>query len=244
MDGQTLASPVASEAAPFVVARDLGLADLRMSAYQHVSLSLAGGKAHAICAEDKAGKTELLLTLAGRMRPSTGSLVVAGNDLTTRGGMRAVRRMAGLGFFEHVNDVERVLRVRTIASAELGLAGRRSNRQATERFLAEWNLSDVADKTIEDLPRFTYDWLGIALAMAHDPRLLVVDDIERDLTEDESQRLCDLLRGLSADRGVTVVCGVIDYDLAVHLDSVSCLTDAALAQKSVYGQRHMKREVA
>ena len=177
----------------FIEAHDLSLGDLRMKAYQHVNLTLARGGAHAICAEDKGGTTELLLTLAGRMHPSSGSCSVAGNDISRLRGMHAVRKIASLAFIENVNEVERVLRVRTIASAELGLAGKRSNAAATREFLDQWELGAYFDSTIEELPRYVYDRLGIALAMAHDPQILCVGDIEGNLTEKESLELCELL---------------------------------------------------
>ena len=227
----------------FVWAEDLSLGDLRMKAYQHVNLKLARGGAHAICAEDKGGTTELLLTLAGRMHPSSGSCSVAGNDISRLRGMHAVRKIASLAFIENVNEVERVLRVRTIASAELGLAGMRSNAAATREFLDAWELGAYYDSTIEELPRFVYDRLGIALAMAHDPQLLLVQDIERDLTEHESLKLCDELCRLAHDKGITVVCGVIDYDLARHFDTATCITDASRAQQAVWMRNH-KKEVA
>ena len=226
-----------------VCAHDLCLGDLRMTAYQHVDLALEEGRAHALCAEDKGGKSELLLTLAGRMKPTSGSCTVAGNDICTRAGLRAVRKLASLAFFEHVNDVEHVLRVRTIASAELGLAGKKSGREATMAFLAKWGLDGQADNIIEDLTRYDYDRLGIALAMAHDPKLLVVDDIERDLTEHEERKLCDLLRGL-ATRGVTVVCGVLDYDLASRFDTATCITDEARGQHHAWQRKHGLERVA
>ena len=227
----------------FIEAHDLSLGDLRMKAYQHVNLTLARGGAHAICAEDKGGPTELLLTLAGRMHPSSGTCSVAGNDISRLRGMHAVRKIASLAFIENVNEVERVLRVRTIASAELGLAGKRSNASATRKFLDAWELGAYYDSTIEELPRFVYDRLGIALAMAHDPQLLLVQDIERDLTEHESLKLCDELGHLAHDTGVTVVCGVIDYDLAHHFDTTTCITDASRAQQAAWMRNH-KKEVA
>lgn len=241
MVGET-ARPEASQ--PMVVMRDLTLRDLRMSAYEHVTLSLDAGRAHALCAEDKGGKTELLLTMAGLLKPSSGSCLVAGNDVATGAGRRAVRRMAGVSFFDHVNDVERVLRVRTIASAELSLAGRRSDRAATRAFLNEWGLAEQGESTIEELARFDYDWLGIALAMAHDPQLLLVDDIESDLTEHETYRLRERLLGLAHDRRVTVACGVIDYDVASGFDSVTCITDQAKAQHGAWLRRHAGHEEA
>lgn len=227
----------------FIVARDLGLATLRISAYEHVNLDLASGQAHALCAENKSGKTELLLTLAGRMHRSTGELSIAGIDASSLRGVDKVRRIAGLGFFDNVNDVERVLRVRTVASAELSLAGKRSNRAATMDYLSEWGLDGLAESNIEDLTSYEYHRLGIALGMAQDPQILVVSDVERDLTEHQSQLLVDELRQLARDRGVTVVCGVIDFDLATRFDSVTCLTEASRSQQAAWRRLHF-REVA
>lgn len=221
-----------------IVCQGLSLADLRLKAYQDVNLDLAAGRAHAICAEDKGGKTELLLTLAGRMHPSSGSCEVFGNDVTRLKGMRAVSRESALAFFDNVNDVERGLRVRTIASAELGLAGKRSGSAATRAFLADWELLEHADSTIEELPRPVYDRLGVVLALAHDPRLLLVSDIERDMTEHESAKLAAFLCDLAHTRGITVVCGVLDYDLASRFDTATCITEDARAQMRAWSRKH------
>lgn len=229
---------------PFVMARDLSLGDLRMKAYQHVDLDLARGQAHALCAQDQGGKTELLLTIAGRMHPTSGSCTVAGNDVRTLRGMHAARKLASIAFIDNVNEVESGLRVRTIVSAELGLAGKRSGSAPTRAFLAEWGLLEQADETIEALSQMDYDRLGIALAMAHDPQLLCVADIERDLTERETLELVDELKGLAAERGVTVACGVLDYDLAARFDSATCLTDEARAQRAAWLQSHRYGKVA
>ena len=229
---------------PFVTARDLSLGDLRMKAYQHVDLDLVRGKAHALCAQDQGGKTELLLTIAGRMHPTSGSCTVAGNDVRTLRGMLAARKLASLAFIDNVNEVEPGLRVRTIASAELGLAGKRSGSGPTRDFLAAWGLLEVADETIEALSQMDYDRLGIALAMAHDPKLLCVADIERDLTERETLMLVDELRSLAAERGVTVVCGVLDYDLAARFDTATCLTDEARDQQAAWLREHRSGKVA
>ena len=199
-----------------VVAQGLGMRGVRGTAYQGVDLDLAAGQAHAICAENKGGKTELLLTLAGRM----------------------------LGFFERVNDVERFLCVRTVVSAELSLAGKPSNRAATEEYLSRWGLADCATAVVDDLERSDFDQLGIALGMAGDPVILVVGDIERDLTEHQSNILADRLRDLAHSEGVCVICGVNDYDLAARFDTAYCLTEDARAQRAAWERKNLEVEVA
>ena len=229
----------------FILARDLGLNTIRTKGYEHIDLDLASNQAHAICGEHGSGKIELLLTLAGRMHRSEGDLHVAGIDATTLRGVNKVRKLAALGFFDNVNDVERVLRVRTVTSAELSLAGVRSNRAACEEYLDRWGLSQVADSNIEELTSYEYHRLGIALAMAQSPQVLAVQDVERDLTEHQAHKLVDELRELAATQGVTVVCGVTDYDLAACFDTATCITDGARAQQAAYLRRYgMAREVA
>ena len=227
-----------------VVARGLGMRGVRGRAYQGVDLDLAGGQAHAICAENKGGKTELLLTLAGRMLATEGSLSIAGVNARHLRGLDKVRPLAGLGFFERVNDVERFLRVRTVVSAELSLAGRPSGRTATEEYLSRWGLADHAATVIDDLERRDFDLLGIALGMVGDPRILVVGDIERDLTEHQSHALADRLCDLAHREGTCVICGVNDYDLAARFDTACCLTDDARAQRAAWERKGLEREVA
>ena len=227
----------------FITAEGLSQQSPRIQSYHDVNLGLAKGQAHAICAEDRSGKTELLLTLAGRMLPTSGTLRVGGIDVRGLRNLARVRRFASLGFFENVNEVERVLKVSVITSAELGLAGKRSNAMATNAFLENNGLLDAADTRIEALDRYTFDWLGIALGMAHDPKLLVVDDIESSLTEHQSLKLVRKLKDLARSTGVTVACGVNDYDIAVNFDSVSCISDEAHAQEAAWTRKHVE-EVA
>ena len=227
-----------------VVAQGLGMRGVRGTAYQGVDLDLAAGQAHAICAENKGGKTELLLTLAGRMLASEGSLTIADIDARHLRGLDKIRPLTGLGFFERVNDVERFLRVRTVVSAELSLAGKPSNRAATEEYLSRWGLADCATAVVDDLERSDFDQLGFALGMAGDPVILVVGDIERDLTEHQSNILADRLRDLAHSEGVCVICGVNDYDLAARFDTAYCLTDDARAQRAAWERKNLEVEVA
>ena len=227
-----------------VVAQGLGMRGVRGTAYQGVDLDLAAGQAHAICAENKGGKTELLLTLAGRMLASEGSLTIADIDARHLRGLDKIRPLTGLGFFERVNDVERFLRVRTVVSAELSLAGKPSNRAATEEYLSRWGLADCANAVVDDLERCDFDWLGIALGMAGDPVILVVGDIERDLTEHQSNNLADRLCDIAHSKGICVICGVNDYDLAARFDIAYCLTEDARAQRAAWESKNLEVEVA
>jgi hypothetical protein len=73
---------------------------------------------------------------------------------------------------------------------------------------------------------------------------LVVDDIERDLTDDESRALADKLITLAHTTGTTVVCGVIDYRLAERFDSATCISEGAERQRDAFYGEAVTKEVA
>lgn len=229
----------------FIVASDLSLKTIRIKAYENVDLDFSANHAHAVLAENKKGKTELLLTLAGRMLPTSGSCVIDGVDVTKLLGLNRIRKEAGLGFFENVNEVQRVLPVRKVVAAELGVVGKKGHGPIVDEYVERWGLAEYAHTNIDDLDRYTYDVLGIALGMAGDPKILVVDDIETDLTEHQSLKVIELLKRVAREANVTIACGSTDYNLARHFDDVACITDDARAQRDAVERKlNQKGEVA
>lgn len=213
---------------PLIVAHGLTLGLPFGVSYGNVDLSIPRGCVCAIVAENNQGKTELLLSLAGRMKPWGGTLEVAGYSLPRR--RAKVRRMSGMGFFDRVNEVQPVLSVKNVAAAELNLYSLRSGRRATEAFLKEWGLDSVAKQKVESLDRFTYVRLGIALGMVGDPLILVVDDIESDLTRHQSLKLMEELKDIAHNRAMTVVVACTDYDLALSADMAVPVSESAREQ--------------
>ncbi len=223
---------------PFIVARDLSLKMPMRSAYVDVNLDIPRGSFCSIVAQHGEGKTELLLTLAGRMKQTSGKLVVGGYSLPLR--RSKVRAMSGLGFFELVNEVQPVLTVQRVAAAELNLCSKRSGRRSVRSFLAEWGFEDVAKRKIETLDRMTYVRFGIALGLVGDPALLVVDNIESDLTRYQSRKIMEELAGISHERGVTVVVACTDYELAAYADLAIPISDAARRQRDAIREHDRK----
>ena len=79
-------------------------------------------------------------------------------------------------------------------SAEFELYGRRVNKESVLRYLASWDLDKDADMPIKMLSYKDRARLGIALACVKRPPLLVVDDIELQLTMDQSKELMNVLK--------------------------------------------------
>lgn len=214
---------------PYIIARNLGLKELHQRAYEDINLDLKKSRLTALCAEKGSGKTELLLSLAGRMRPTSGSLEVAGYALPRQAS--AVRRLSGLGFFERVNEIERTITAIQALSAELNLFSCYAHREAALAYMRQYDFEPYADCPIHALSRREYLKLGIILGLVGEPKLLVVDDIESGLTRHQSETLLYFLKDLAVARGITVVVGILEYELARQADEVVALTPMTQAQQ-------------
>ena len=217
-----------------VVARGLTQKTPMRTTYQNVDLDIKRGSLTSLVAEDRRGKTELLLTLCGHMRQTSGTLTIAGLDLPKH--EREIRRISGMGFFEEVNEVQPLLSLRAVTSAELNLQGKPSGPKATLAYLDAWGFADRAKAKTETLDKFERVCFGIALGLVGDPQLLVVDDIEGDLTLAQGEAILDLLRKVTRERGVTVVVACTDYALGKMADVAIPISDAARGQMAAAGE--------
>ena len=218
----------------FISARGLTQKTPMRTTYQNVDLDIKRGSLTSIVAEDRRGKTELLLTLAGHMRNTSGKLSVAGLELPKN--EAAIRRIAGMGFFEEVNEVQPLLSLRAVTSAELNLQDKPSGSKATLEYLEAWGFADRAKVKTETLDKYDRVCFGIALGLVGDPALLVVDDIEGDLTLAQGKGIMDMLRRVAHEHGVTVVVACTDYALGKVADVAIPISDAARGQMAAAGE--------
>lgn len=220
---------------PFVEARDLALRTVKGPVYEDVSFAVDRGEVLAVRGHDGTGKTALLLTIAGRMKPTAGWLRVgscrvrgarqegARGEGSNRKNLASIRRMVGLGVFAGLNELMRGLTVRSAVRSEFDLQGVACTRAALESFLADWRLSGLGQERIADLTAKRRVRLGIALACLGDPDVIVVDDVESGLTKNQSEDLMLLLGNVARERRIVVAVGVVERDLAAMADVVAFL---------------------
>lgn len=204
--------------APLVTARGLSLKGPRGWVYRDVDLSLAEGGLAVVSGEAGTGRTCLLLTLAGRMRPGSGEITVAGKATPT-----AIQRVAALGETGGVNDLDDAL---TVAEhvferrhLRAGFLPRRPARRDEEvaAALAPVGLALDPGTPTGDLGPRDRQLLGAALALMGRPRLLVLDDIDRGMRGDHQREMWESLRALTARAGVTIVASCVDATPASDL---------------------------
>lgn len=215
--GTFVRDDVAFAGDPYISAHGLELKTYAGYAYRGVDVDVHKGELVAVRGRNGSGKTALLLTLAGRMKPTGGTLSVGGLELP-RQRAKAERRV-GLGLFHGLNDLQESLTAAYATSAEFELFGRRPRREAVTDYLRAWGLADVANVRVKDLTAEKRAHLGIALAFVGEPDAVVVDDVEDQLTMTQSEGLVNLLLDTARSRDVAIVMGVVERGLAAMADA-------------------------
>jgi ABC-type multidrug transport system ATPase subunit len=210
---------------PAIEAVGLSLRTRRGAVYENVTVAVPVGALAMLVGPTGSGKTALLLTLAGRMKPTRGLLRSFGEDGLRLGS--AVRRRTSLALIGGVNDLADTLTVEDHVREALTLHGERATAARITAALSAVGLTAAPGRKVASLPAIERELLGIALALVYGPRVLVVDDADHDLTPDEQQRLMHALRSI-ADSGITVVAACVDPRLAADADVTLVVTlDAA-----------------
>ncbi|WP_165248022.1 ABC transporter ATP-binding protein [Adlercreutzia sp. ZJ141] len=201
----------------FIIARDLEMKTLVGYVFRNVSVSVHKGELVAVRGRNGSGKTSLLLALAGRMKHTGGSLTIGGYILPRQHAKAA--QQVGMALFEGLNDLQDSLTVAYATSAEFELYGRKPRRDDVMASLRRWHLDSVADQRVKDLNSEQLTVLGISLAFVRHPSIVVVDDIEAQLTLEQSKRLMLLLRDLARERNVGIIVGITERELAIMADT-------------------------
>lgn len=171
--------------------------------YTGVDLTARPGTLTVFQADSGGGRSALLLTLTGRMRPTRGELHVDGHPLP--GQARKVRRISALGLMNGVNVLDERLRVREHLSEARMLRLRPAAHTVVDEALTAVGLSDLDRSTLtKELPTPERRRLGMALGLVHEPRLLAVDDVDAGLSPQNQAAMWRTLKDLS-DEGLTVI---------------------------------------
>jgi len=171
-----------------------------------------------------AGKSTMLGLIGGLRRPPAGTVLVGGMDVGALGSAElAAYRRSTVGFvFQHFGLLEALTAQENVEFAlTLAGAGRRRRRKRARELLEAVGLTARSRHRPAQLSGGERQRVGIARSLANEPRLLLVDEPTGNLDDATSRVIVDLLVGLQAERGFTMVLVTHDASIAdrapVHL---------------------------
>ena len=196
-------------------------------ATDQVSLAIAEGELHAIIGPNGAGKTTFISQLAGELRPNAGIIRFAGEDITAlpihARSMRGLARSFQItSIFREFTALENVaLSVQAHAGHSFRFwrpaRSESSLLDPARRILEEVGLAARADVSAANLSHGEKRALEIAMALATEPRLLLLDEPMAGMGPEDSARMVKFLTQLR--RKLTIV--LIEHDM----DAVFALAD-------------------
>jgi ABC-2 type transport system ATP-binding protein len=183
-----------------------------VAALQGIDLDIDRGM-FGLLGPNGAGKTTLMRVVAGLLEPTAGTVTLDGEDLTAS--PERVRPILGylpqeFGFYPHMTG-EKMLDYFLLLKGVDAPGGRKA---LVHELLERVNLTAAARRAVKSYSGGMRQRLGVAQAIAGNPRLLIVDEPTAGLDPEERLRLYRLLTELAADRTVILSTHIVD-DVAV-----------------------------
>jgi branched-chain amino acid transport system ATP-binding protein len=180
-----------------------------------ITFALRPGARHALIGPNGAGKTTLLNLLTGQLKPSSGRILLNDQDVTELTVHQRVRR--GLARTFQINTLLRemtvlegvqlaVLEHWNVGHRLFGAASRQ--RQAAEAaydLLERLRLADHALHRVSALPYGRQRLIEVAIALAMEPRVLLLDEPAAGVPPADSHLVMDLIAGLPTDISVLII---------------------------------------
>ncbi len=192
-------------------------------AVNELSFTVEAGSIHGLIGPNGAGKTTTFNVISGFYAPTSGQVFYEGQDISGQktahiAARGLVRTFQGTTLVTPFTIFENVLlgchlqAKSSLVAGVLGLdrAKRRAAVEKTERILEFFNLADRREETAGNLPHGLQRALGMAVAMAADPKLLLLDEPFTGMNPEETRQMMDLVRRLRDD-GVTIL--LVEHDM-------------------------------
>ena len=194
-----------------------------LTAVNNLTFQIEAGAIHGLIGPNGAGKTTTFNVISGYYKPSAGRVVYDGRDIS---GMKTsaitelglVRTFQATTLFHEFTVYDNVL-VGCHLKARIDpfsvLLGLKKDREASakakvDEILAFMDLADLKDELCSNLPHGLQRALGIAVALATEPKLLMLDEPFTGMNPEETRRMMDLIRQVR-DSGVTIL--LVEHDM-------------------------------
>ena len=203
-------------------------------AVNQLNFSVEPGAIHGLIGPNGAGKTTTFNVISGFYAPTSGQVLYQGRDVS---GMRTaklaeiglIRTFQGTTLFKEFKVIDNV-RVGCHCSAKSGFLGRilGSDRAVEDRATAKaeellefFSLETMRDELAANLAHGHQRALGMAVALAADPKIILLDEPFTGMNPEETARMMRLVRDVR-ERGITVM--LVEHDMQAIMGLCDTIT--------------------
>jgi branched-chain amino acid transport system ATP-binding protein len=209
-------------AAPILEVRDLGKTFGSVTAARDITVAVPPGQTVGIIGANGAGKTTFVNLITGYLKPSSGRIRFEGKDITDLSPRQVTQLGVGRSF--QVAQVFSTLSVLDNMAIAIGIARRgpgalwrplRSRRllQDAEAILERYRIADYRHALASTLPQGVRKLLDIAMAVAAEPRLVLLDEPTSGISVEEKYEIMGVVIGALTDAGLTVL--FVEHDMEI-----------------------------
>ncbi len=215
-----------------------GRGETQVNALKNVSFHLEKGEFGAIVGESGSGKSTLLNCIGALDVPTSGQILVDGNDLFTMNEEeRTIFRRRNIGFTFQAFQLVPELNVEQNISFPLLLDYRKPEQPAVEEMLEILGLTDRRHHLPNQLSGGQQQRVAIGRALITKPKLILADEPTGNLDSKNSQEVLDLLTKASRHYQQTILMITHNNNLAVSADRVFRVSDGCLTDMGQTGTR-------
>ena len=220
---------------PILQVRDLGRTFGGIVAVSDLTLDVKAGSIHGLIGPNGAGKTTTFNVISGFYAPSRGKVIYLGEDISGQATsalaeLGLVRTFQGTTLFQEFTVLDNV-RLGCHRSARAGFLQRvlgtdRAMEEAAEEkalgILKLLSLDRLADELSSNLSHGHQRALGLAIALAADPKLLLLDEPFTGMNPEETRQMIELVQLVRKEQDVTIM--LIEHDMQAVMGLCDTIT--------------------
>ncbi|MEJ2658185.1 MAG: ABC transporter ATP-binding protein [Desulfobacterales bacterium] len=176
-----------------------------LSANQDISFSVQKEELVGLIGPNGAGKTTLFNCISGFHPVSSGKIIFNGEDITSLNAHEIARRGLARTFQIYAASGDLTVKENVMVGCFMRTRSRGKAEARAEEILKDFNLADLGDAAVSELPVAAQKRVTMAAALGSGPKLLLLDEVAAGLTSNEIEEIMKNIRHIHIDMGITVM---------------------------------------
>jgi putative ABC transport system ATP-binding protein len=208
--------------------------DIAVNALRGVTLNVNKGEFLVIAGESGSGKTTLLNIIGTLDNPTSGKVVIEGNEIRTKSKNElSDLRLNKLGFIFQAYNLIPVLTAMENIEFTMMLLGipESIRREKVSKVMKELGIDELANKKPNEMSGGQQQRVAVARAIVNDPLIVLADEPTANLDSKTGENLLDLMKRMNTEKNITFVFSSHDNKVISRASRLIELTDGLIINK-------------